>query len=363
MFYRIADIVLDSDVLLPNFTAFSCEPAKADVTLTQGGELPFRESTFETDALKVFRLSEGWFFQPLGMDDAGLTAAEDYTRLYLTGENYCVTERDKSIEWLVRIALECLLIRRGYVSLHAAAVEVDGEAYAFTGPSGMGKSTRANAWREAFRAELISGDRPLICVETMEANGVPWDGKERCYRNVRFPLKMICEIRRSKTVYARALGFEQRRRLLMQQSFLPMWDTETSAIQMVNITKLARTAQIVRIFCGPNPEDAKAVRSILEQCEWKREELDMKAKSGFTLRNVVGEHVLMPTGDNIGKFNGTVVLNEVAAFVWEKLQDPVSRDDLLAAVLDEYDVEEELAAKDLDELLEKLNSFGVIDQI
>ena len=30
-----------------------------------------------------------------------------------------------------------------------------------------------------------------------------------------------------------------------------------------------------------------------------------------------------------GKFNGTVLLNDVSAFVWEKLQNPVSRDDLL----------------------------------
>ena len=43
----------------------------------------------------------------------------------------------------------------------------------------------------------------------------------------------------------------------------------------------------------------------------------MKAKSGFILRNVVDEYILMPTGDNIGKFNGTILLNEVSALVWE----------------------------------------------
>ena len=88
----------------------------------------------------------------------------------------------------------------------------------------------------------------------------------------------------------------------------------------------------------------------------------MKAKSGFTLKNVVGEYVLMPTGDNVGHYNGTVILNEVAAFIWEKLQNPISRDDLLAAVMDEYDVEQAVAAKDLDKMLEKMIGFGVIEE-
>lgn len=88
----------------------------------------------------------------------------------------------------------------------------------------------------------------------------------------------------------------------------------------------------------------------------------MKAKSGFVLRNVVGEYVLMPTGDNIGRFDGTVILNDVAALVWEKMQNPVSREELLAAILDEYNVEEATAAADLDKLIEKLKGYGVIEE-
>ena len=64
----------------------------------------------------------------------------------------------------------------------------------------------------------------------------------------------------------------------------------------------------------------------------------MKAKEGFVLRNIVDEYILMPTGDNIAKFQGTVLLNEVSAFVWEKLQNPISEADLLQAILDEFEV-------------------------
>ena len=87
----------------------------------------------------------------------------------------------------------------------------------------------------------------------------------------------------------------------------------------------------------------------------------MKAKPGFILRNVVDEYILMPTGDNIGQFNGTILLNEVSAFVWEKLQNPLSKEDLLKAIMDEFEVDRATASADLDVLLQTLRGYGVIE--
>lgn len=117
-----------------------------------------------------------------------------------------------------------------------------------------------------------------------------------------------------------------------------------------------------RIFCGPDVTGAKALKAILEQNTAEQEEQDMKIKSGFILREIVGEYLVMPTGDNIGKYNGTIVLNEVSAFVWKQLQNPICYDDLLKAILEEYDVDAETAKKDLDALLARLQEYDVIDQ-
>ncbi len=88
----------------------------------------------------------------------------------------------------------------------------------------------------------------------------------------------------------------------------------------------------------------------------------MKAKNGFVLRKVVDEQILMPVGDNIGQFNGTVLMNDVSAFVWEKMQEPVTKEELLQAVLSEFEVDEETASRDLDELLEKFTGLGIIEE-
>ena len=112
---------------------------------------------------------------------------------------------------------------------------------------------------------ILRGDRPLIGVRDQVLYGVPWDGKEQCFRNVSFPLKAICEVQRADTVSVSEMSFDERRKLLMTQCFIPMWDTDTALIQMKNIAQLARTAEIVRVFCGTSAEDAVQLYELLKQ--------------------------------------------------------------------------------------------------
>ena len=358
-FYKIADLIIESVLELRSFKEFACEAGNADVYIRETKELPPSGTDMESGTIVHRKLANGWFFHSRHTEQEGLFVSEDYSQLRILGARG--TSVFGTMEWFVRIAVECMLIRKGYISLHAAAVEVQGEAYAFTGPSGMGKSTRASAWGKALGAKLISGDRPLIDVRNNMIYGVPWDGKEQCFRNIYYPLKAICEVRRCDSVYVREMNFSQRRKLLLRQCFIPMWDNETAVILLMNISRLIAGILMIRIFCGPGEEDARALFSALKNQKYLKEEKDMKAKQGFILRNVVDEHILMPTGDMIRTFNGTVLLNDVSAFVWEKLQNPVSRDDLLRAILDEFEVEKAVAAADLDTLLVTLKEYGVIE--
>ena len=287
-----------------------------------------------------------------------------YQRIILYTEDG--VQRHIATRFLLRTAFECRFCYEGIVSLHAACVEMGDFAVAFTGHSGLGKSTRARAWVEALGAQWISGDRPAVRLEKAGATacGVPWDGKEQIFRDVEVPLKCIMEVRRSPANYIRRLTEDQARQLIMQQSFVPMWDTDAAVMAMANVRQLVRKTPVYRVFCGPDAEDAKAIYDILvNHPELIREEKEqMKIKEGFVLRNVVDEFIVMPTGDNIARFEGAVVLNEVSAFIFKQLENPVSRDDLLTAMLNEYDVDEATAAADLDALLEKFAEMGVLEK-
>lgn len=80
------------------------------------------------------------------------------------------------------------------------------------------------------------------------------------------------------------------------------------------------------------------------------------------MRNVVGEHIVVPVGDNYSSFNGMIVLNAVSSFVFEKMSGYVSEEELLGYILDEFDVERERAKKDLDELLGHWRSAGILEE-
>ena len=316
------------------------------------------------DLLIAQDAQNNWLFS---LAPKGETACVCVDGEYQTPVLYTVLgkETEERLRFLIRTAFECRFCYEGILSFHAACVELDGFAVAFTGRSGLGKSTRARAWEEALGAAFISGDRPALRLTKggCMACGVPWDGKEQIFRDVEVPLKCILEVRRSPENYIRRLSADQARQLAAQQSFVPMWDADAAAMAMANIRRLIQSVPVYRVFCGPDAADARAVHDILihhpEQI--REEEKDMRIKDGFVLRNVIDEYVVMPTGDNIAKFAGTVVLNEVSAFLFKQLENPVSRADLLSALLSEYDVDEATAGADLDALLDQFREMGLLE--
>jgi len=256
-YYRIAELCLRSECKISSFEMFLSNECKADITIERTKEKPPAGKELVSGSIVHRDLEDGWFFHPFDYDKAGVYVSRDYTDLKILGmygdEIYGV------LEWYVRIAIECMLARRGYVSIHASAVEIRGEAFAFTGVSGIGKSTRADSWIKGLNAKLINGDRPLIDTAHGELYGVPWDGKEQCFRNVHYPLRLICEVMRSDSVSVKEMSFEQKRNLLLSQCFIPMWDNETAAVQMANIIMIIKNIPVIQGFSGPLPSDAAAL--------------------------------------------------------------------------------------------------------
>ena len=78
------------------------------------------------------------------------------------------------------------------------------------------------------------------------------------------------------------------------------------------------------------------------------------------LREIVGEAVLIPTGETAAQFNGLISVNELGRFIWENYENAKDEDELLQKILDEYEVEKEVAKADLDEFLQTLKEAEII---
>ena len=86
----------------------------------------------------------------------------------------------------------------------------------------------------------------------------------------------------------------------------------------------------------------------------------MKLKKQFVLREIVGEAVLVPIGESAARFNGLLTVNELGKFIWENIESAKDEDELLQKILDEYEVDRDVAKADLDEFLGKLKAVDII---
>lgn len=86
----------------------------------------------------------------------------------------------------------------------------------------------------------------------------------------------------------------------------------------------------------------------------------MKIKHNFALREIAGEYVLIPMGESALNFGGLISTNELGAFLWNCLKEETSREQLLARILEEYDVDRETAERDLDKFLEQARKHDLI---
>ena len=66
----------------------------------------------------------------------------------------------------------------------------------------------------------------------------------------------------------------------------------------------------------------------------------MKIKDNFILKEIAGSYVVVPVRSRAVDFSGVIKLTESGAFLWRLLEKGADREELVAALLDEYEVDE-----------------------
>ena len=86
----------------------------------------------------------------------------------------------------------------------------------------------------------------------------------------------------------------------------------------------------------------------------------MKIKEGFILREVAGNYIVVAVGSAVKTFNGVINLNKTGAFLWEILQKGTEKEDLVKALLEAYEVDEQTARNDVDMFIDRLQQANLI---
>ena len=88
---------------------------------------------------------------------------------------------------------------------------------------------------------------------------------------------------------------------------------------------------------------------------------NLKATSEVVLREIAGENLLIPVGQTALKIHGMITLSESGLLLWKRLQTECTEDELVEALLTEYQVDRETAAADVKAFIRQMQEVGILE--
>ena len=160
--------------------------------------------------------------------------------------------------------------------LHASAVEMDGKAYLFSGPCGMGKSTHTRLWQQTFgsAAQVFNDDKPALrCLDgKWYAYGTPWCGKDGINQNKKVPLAGICFLQQAPENHIRQMTPTEAAIKIISQTRRRFNLVENLDKMLHHVEALVRDIPVFQLENRPEPE---AARLSYETMRRKAEEMGL----------------------------------------------------------------------------------------
>ncbi len=87
----------------------------------------------------------------------------------------------------------------------------------------------------------------------------------------------------------------------------------------------------------------------------------MRIRDGFMLREIAGQWVVVPIGEQTVEYARLLTLSESGALLWKRLEQGAEMVDLLEAIRMEYSVDEETAQADILSFIESLDMQSLLE--
>ncbi|PYG89484.1 coenzyme PQQ synthesis protein D (PqqD) [Ruminiclostridium sufflavum DSM 19573] len=89
----------------------------------------------------------------------------------------------------------------------------------------------------------------------------------------------------------------------------------------------------------------------------------MKIKSGFMLREIAGQSVVVPLGARVVEFNGIMTLSESGALLWRELEKNSTMEEMVELLLTEYSIDRETARNDVEQFVQSMLDSSLIENV
>ena len=207
-----ADLIIDFHSEFPMAIPLELEPFLCEggcptdsyeIMFLRDGIVPQGRKLYTRNGITAYREQEGTL---LIYGDASRDEIVFACRLRNSGQHTIYVREDAGKHMAFGSRLggimngEELLLRHDAMVLHSSLVSHEGRGILFSGPSGMGKSTQADLWKQTFGEEILNGDRGVIRLtkDGFRAGGSPWCGSSGIYKREYIPVEAIVLLRQGK---------------------------------------------------------------------------------------------------------------------------------------------------------------------
>jgi hypothetical protein len=88
-----------------------------------------------------------------------------------------------------------------------------------------------------------------------------------------------------------------------------------------------------------------------------------KRKEDIIHRKIAGESILVPIRGELADMSNIFFMNTVGEFIWEFLDGNMHLDDIINAIIDDFDVSRNKADTDANEFITDLQKAGLIEKV
>ena len=86
----------------------------------------------------------------------------------------------------------------------------------------------------------------------------------------------------------------------------------------------------------------------------------MKRSKDFIKRKIGTQYVIVAVGAATKKFNGMISVNSTGSFIWDQLEQSMTMDELVDAILQNYEIDAETATAHATQFVNTLKGVGAI---
>ena len=172
-----------------------------------------------------------------------------------------LTNAFQNDEVLYRFSANALLTK-SVLHLHSSFVLYNGRALVFTGPSGIGKTTQAELWRDFQGAEIINGDACLLreLEDGWHAFGTPVHGSSPYCENKDAPLAALVALEQGPENRLERLDSFAALSACLPEFYRPKMDEQTQDIFWNAVDSIFRKTPVYRLVCRPDRDATELVK-------------------------------------------------------------------------------------------------------